>query len=224
MNGLALARQYYAALGRPALERALPELVSRMACGLAGEGSECFGFDDALSRDHDWGAAFCIWLTQEDYDRFGARIQAVYDGLPAEENGFPIRQSGAQSGGRVGCLCMPAWYRRYTGAPEGPCTLPQWRRAPEAFLATAVNGVVFDDPSGHFSAVRERLLAFYPEDVRLKKLAARVAGMAQAGQYNYPRCVRRGESVAAQLALAEFARAAMSTAYLLGRRYAPFYK
>lgn len=37
------------------------------------------------------------------------------------------------------------------------------------------------------------------EDLRLKKLAARAAVMAQAGQYNYPRCVRRGETVAAGL-------------------------
>ena len=48
--------------------------------------------------------------------------------------------------------------------------------------------------------------------------------MAQAGQYNYPRCVRRGDAVAAQLALAEFANAAMSMVYLLNRRYAPYYK
>ena len=61
--------------------------------------------------------------------------------------------------------CIPRWYARYTGCPHGPETLEQWRRAPEAFLAAAVNGAVFQDPLGVFSAVRERLLAFYPEDV-----------------------------------------------------------
>ena len=48
--------------------------------------------------------------------------------------------------------------------------------------------------------------------------------MAQCGQYNYPRCLRRGEPVAAQLALAAFVDAAMSAVYLLNHRYAPFYK
>ena len=48
--------------------------------------------------------------------------------------------------------------------------------------------------------------------------------MAQAGQYNYPRCVCRGEMVAASLALAEFMRHAMELVYLLNSRYAPFYK
>ena len=224
MNGLELARFYYDTCGRPALEQEIPELLPRMAIGLAGEGSECFGFDDALSRDHDWGPAFCIWLEQDDFERFGARVQAIYQALPGEAAGFPARRDGAYSAGRVGCLCTPAWYARYTGAPEGPQTTAAWRRTPEAFLATATNGAVFSDPLGHFSAIRERLLGFYPEDVRIKKIAARAAVMAQAGQYNYPRCIRRGEPVAAQLALAEFTRAALSITYLLNRKYAPFYK
>ena len=66
--------------------------------------------------------------------------------------------------------------------------------------------------------------AGYPEDVRLKKIAARAAVMAQAGQYNFMRCVRRGEYGAAALALTEFAQAAVSMAHLLCSRYAPYYK
>ena len=63
-----------------------------------------------------------------------------------------------------------------------------------------------------------------PEDVRLKKLAARVITMAQAGQYNYPRCVRHGELGAAMLAMGEFVSAACAAVYLLNRRHMPYYK
>lgn len=223
MKGLALSQAYFEAVGRPALERAFPEVFPRMAIGLAGEGSECFGFDDAFSRDHDWGAGFCIWLTRADFERYGAAIQTLYDSLP-HDGQFPLRTDTEQGSARVGCLSIDNWYHRYTGSPTGPETLEQWRFVPEAFLATAVNGVVFHDPLGEFSAIREKLLNFYPEDVRRKKLAARCAAMAQAGQYNCPRCLKRGERVAAQLALAEFVRAACSTTYLLNRRYTPFYK
>jgi len=224
MTGLELAKRYYETIGRPALEAQLPQLLPRMAIGLAGEGSECFGFDDRQSRDHDWGAAFCIWLEDEDYARYGSQVQAVYESLPREFGGFPARKDGPNSKGRIGVLSTSEWYRRYTGMAEGPETLQQWRAVPEAFLATATNGAVFFDPLGHFSAIREKLLDFYPEDVRIKKIVARTAAMAQAGQYNYSRCSKRGEHVAAQLALAEFSRSAMSLTYLLNRRYAPFYK
>jgi len=224
MNGLALSRDYYDDVGRAALERSFPQMISRMAVGLAGEGSECFGFDDALSRDHDWGPSFCIWLNEEDYRLRGSQVQAVYESLSCRTPGIPPRQDGPRSGGRVGCLCAPEWYRRYTGFPEGPAANMQWLSVPEAFLATASNGAVFSDPSGGFSAVRARLLDFYPEDVRIKKIAARAAIMAQSGQYNYGRCLKRGETVAAQLALGEFVKAGMSMVYLLNRRYAPYYK
>lgn len=163
-------------------------------------------------------------LDRPDYAEFGAQIQAVYDALPGEWADHPARRETPEGRGRVGVLCIQDWYARYTGLPDGPRTLEEWRRVPEAFLATATNGAVFSDPLGRFTAVRRRLLEEYPEDLRLKKLAVRAAVMAQAGQYNYPRCVRRGETVAAGLALAEFSRAAMSMAYLLNRRYAPFYK
>ena len=48
--------------------------------------------------------------------------------------------------------------------------------------------------------------------------------MAQAGQYNYPRCLAHGETAAAQLAVNEFVNAALAVIFLLNGRYLPFYK
>ena len=224
MNGLALAQDYWESVGRPAFQRELPGLMERMAVGLAGEGSECFGYDDAISRDHDWGPGFCIWLTQADDQAYGPAAREIYRKLPRAFAGYPPRQELPQAGKRVGCFSIPEWYARYVGCPGAPASIAQWRRIPEHFLATAVNGRIFQDPVGEFSEIRRQLLAFYPEDVRRKKLAHRLAVMAQAGQYNFPRSLRRGEIVAASLALHEFMQAGMSAVYLLNRRYAPFYK
>ena len=55
MSGLELSRAYYEAHGRELLEQRFPQLFGRMTIGLAGEGSECFGFDDLYSEDHDFG-------------------------------------------------------------------------------------------------------------------------------------------------------------------------
>lgn len=95
---------------------------------------------------------------------------------------------------------------------------------PDHLLATAVNGEVFRDELGEFTAVREELLRGYPPDVRKKKLAARLFTMGQAGQYNLPRCLRRGDAVAVLLAVSEFVSAALRAVYLLNGRYAPYYK
>lgn len=156
------------------------------------------------------GPGFCVWLDRPDYQEFGAQIQAIYDTLPGEWANHPARRETPEDQGRVGVLCIQDWYTRYTGLPDGPRTLEEWRRVPEAFLATATNGAVFSDPLSRFTAVRRCLLEEYPEDLRLKKLAARVAIMAQAGQYNYPRCVSRGETVAAELRRQNFSDSADS--------------
>lgn len=224
MTGLELSRAYYREVGRPMLEAEFPGLLPRVAAGLAGEGSECLGFDDEISRDHDFGPGFCLWLTAEDFVQWGERLQTAYAALPGDFQGFPARKVSPRGGGRVGVMEISAFYRKFIGKEQPPGSLMRWLYLPEEKLAAAVSGEVFSDPLGEFSAIREILSAYYPEDVRVKKIAARAAVMAQSGQYNYARCMRRGESAAAALALGEFLRAAMSMLYLLNRAYAPFYK
>jgi len=224
MKGLELSRRFFEELALPRLEREEPDLLARAAFGLAGEGSECLGFDDELSRDHDWGPGFCIWLDAADMASLGDRAAAFYASLPRAYLGCERLRETAETAGRVGVRETGAFYRRYLGLDRAPRDLNEWFFAPEEGLSTAVSGAVFRDDSGAFTAIRREILAYYPEDIRLKKLAGRCALAAQAGQYNYPRCLRRGEGVAAMLALSQFAEQAMRAVFLLNRRYMPYYK
>lgn len=224
MTGLELSRQYWEAVGKPAFAAACPQVLERGAVGLVGEGSECFGFDDVYSRDHDWGPGFCVWLTPEDFQGFGSAAQAVYASLPDEFLSFRRLRVSAETAHRVGVQTIPAFFARYTGFDHVSATLTEWRMAPENGLAVVTNGEVFQDPEGSFSALRRALLEYYPEQLRRKKLAAACAVAAQAGQYNFPRCLRRGESVAALSALSEFITELQRIVFLLNRRYMPYYK
>ena len=224
MKGLELAEQYYEEHGRSLVAGRFAAYQDRIAAGLVGEGSECFGFDDELSRDHDWGPGFCLWLTAEDFAEVGADLQARYDELPKSFRGLERRLEGPHAGKRTGVFATADFYRRFIRYDHVPSSLAEWRSLPETYLATATNGRVFADPLGEFTAFRQGLLAFYPEDVRRKKLAARCATAGQMGQYNYGRCVDRGELVAAHCALSGFMEAAISIVYLLNKRYRPFYK
>ena len=66
MDGLSLSRRYYEQYGRPLLKERFPSVNDQLAVGLAGAGSECMGYDDAVSEDHDFGPGFCIWLPGEE--------------------------------------------------------------------------------------------------------------------------------------------------------------
>lgn len=222
MKGLALAKAYYDTYIDQLLD-AVPRAKGRIAAGLVGEGSQCFGFDDALSQDHDFAPGFCIWLTDEDFAAFGEELQKAYDALPWEFQGYSRDNIIAKE--RLGVMTISSFYRRFTGSPTGiPENHIQWLFTPEPQLATATNGEIFLDELGQFSAIRQRLLQFYPEDIRRKKIAARAATMAQAGQYNLLRLIQRGDQVAALQAVGRFMESTLSMVYLLNRCYMPFYK
>ena len=219
MKGLELAEQLYRDKVRGAIEAEFPAYAARIAVGLAGPGSECFGYDDAISQDHDFAPRLCLWLTEADAREIGARLQSRYAAWTAE---FAPVTAMAQD--RSGAIAIPDFYRRFTGCPGVPPDAFAWLRIPEHLLAAATNGKVFRDDLGEFSAVRETLLAGYPPDVKRKRLAARLFAMGQAGQYNLPRSIKRGDAMAVRFAETEFLRAALEAVCLLNGRYAPYYK
>lgn len=220
MRGLEEARALYEEYGRPMLHEQFPELEGRVAVGLAGHGSECYGFDDALSRDHDFARGFCLWLTDADDLRYGVALNRAYRKLPLGA----ASERSAMAEDNCGVRRTAFFYRRYTGSPGAPESWQQWLSLPSHALAEATNGEVFRDDLGEFSAIREQLLHGMPEDVRKKKLAARLIEMAQTGQYNYARCLKHGEEGAAMLELADFVRAACGAVYLLEGRHMPYTK
>ena len=223
MRGLELARLFYEQHGAPLIQKMFAEQQGRIAAGLVGDGSDCLGFDDKFSIDHDWGPGFCWWLSKPDYDQFGQRLHEAYLKLPATFQGFE-RKTSEWGEGRVGVFETGAFYRGFLGRMGVPATLMDWMRIPEKNLAACTSGQVFSDPLGEFTRIRQQLLAYYPEDVRIAKIAARCMSSGQAGQYNFHRSVWRGEYFAAQYAETKFCSDIMSLVYLLNRRYAPFYK
>lgn len=224
MQGLELSRRYYEEFGLPMIKEQFAEYENRIAVGLAGMGSDCFGFDDEISRDHDFGAGFCLWLTDEDNELFGFELARAYSRLPKEFLGFEKGKSNYYANSRYGVKTISDFYLPLTGKKGAPETVWEWLNIPEHSLAAAVNGSIFRDDLGEFTKIREMILYGMPEDIRLKKLSARAAIMAQSGQYNYPRCVAHGEKGAAALAVSEFVKNTVSLVYLINGKYAPFYK
>lgn len=224
MKGLDLAEAYFHAYGSPMLESKFGPFVQRIAAGLVGPGSECFGFDDDISRDHDWGPAFCIWITATDYHTIGKKIQEAYQKLPQVFKGFGPRMVSLGEEFRTGVCEIGAFYRMYTGLDHPPESFNEWLRIPDHSLGVCTNGSIFADPLGEFSRWREVLLKFYPEDIRLKKIASRCFTIAHAGQYNFVRSLKRKELFALQYAETNFCSDVLSLIFLLNKKYAPFYK
>ena len=220
MQGLEEARKLYERYGVDMIERLFPNWAGRIAAGLVGHGSECFGFDDELSRDHDFPEGFCLWVDDETDRAIGVQLARAYRALPFQK----AKERSALSETSRGVRRISDFYSRYTGCAGAPENDMQWLNLPSHALAESTNGAVFRDDQGLFSSIRETLLHGMPEDVRLKKLAGQLLIMGQSGQYNYLRCLAHGETAAAQLAVVEFVQSAMAAVFLLNDVYQPYYK
>ena len=207
------------------LKEQFSEVMPFLSAGLVGSGSEVLGYDDEISEDHDFEPGFCLLLPGEDIiDRRTAfLLERAYAKLPKEFMGYQRSMIGPVGGARHGVLRMDEFFQEKIGSPDGILSVGQWLSLPEQTLAEVTGGEVFFDGLGEVTKIRERL-KYYPEDIRLKKLAGELLIMAQSGQYNYQRCLKHGEKGAAQLAAIEFAKSTMHTVFLLNRVYEPYYK
>ena len=224
MKGLELSKKFFYEYGKPMLDQ-FPDLLSYIAVGLVGSGSECYGYDDEISIDHDFSPEFCIFLPDEEVvDRRSAfLLERAYLKLPKEFMGYKRSIPDAVGEARHGVIRISDFLLNKTGTIDGKLSARDFLSIPEHYLLEITNGEIFFDNYGLITKIRENLY-HYPNDVRTKKIAGNLLIMAQSGQYNYDRCIKRNETASAQIALFEFTKSAMNVFFLLERRYSPYYK
>ncbi|MBO4498167.1 MAG: DUF4037 domain-containing protein [Lachnospiraceae bacterium] len=240
------SRRFYEAEVAPMIHEKFREAEDRIAVGIAGEGSDCFGYDDLISRDHDFGTGVCLWLTGEDMQAFGRELSDAYAALVDSHGGDGLTERLRERRGvmsindfysnvlgtdlNVEKLCDILGLNRRKEVPDGgsdikmELTVEFWNDLDNSCLATAVNGEVFRDDLRLFSSFREFLLDYYPEDVWRIRIAEELHSFSAALQVNYARCMTRGDVVAASVCRLKGIESAMQLFFLMKREYPPYYK
>lgn len=142
---------------------------------------------------------------------------------------FPVTPRAQGANRRDGVFRIGDFFESITGYRTAPAqTAPhEWLMLQESTLAAATNGEVFADPTGLFSKTRQGFKNM-PDDVRLALISKRLGMIAQAGQYNLPRSLKRGDGAAAWLSIHEFVQATASLVFLVNVPmvvgYMPYYK
>ena len=205
-SGMEICRRFYESYGAPMIAREFPEFKDRIAAGLFGEGSDCLGFDDVYSRDHDWGPGFCLFVTRKTYEEIGEKLQKCYENLPGEFMGYQ-RLVTPQGKHRLGVKVIEDYFKEFLGTADPEKT--DYSRVEDYALSAACSGELFEDPEGEFSRILAKLKSGYPERIQYLKLAEDVAGFSQTGQYNYFRMKQRGDDLTADGMLQQCYRQAM---------------
>jgi len=247
IKGLELCELFYREAVGPLLALRLPDLTYSAA--LIGPGSDVLGFDDAQSRDHDWGPRLMLFLTEADYcTQRDALDHLLRQELSAEIRGYPTRfgrhtdgtaammdddgdmipHGGALQHG-VQLLTIQRFFKSALKFdPLGDIRAVDWLTTPENHLLMLTAGRVFHDGLGQgnvpggLAAIRAKL-RYYPHDVWLYRLAAQWRRIAQEEAF-MGRCGQVGDDLGSRLVAARLVHDLMRLCFLMERRYAPYVK
>lgn len=226
MEGLTIktSRDLFFQVVKPVLEREFPEETAQTAFGVFGHGSEALYLDDEISQDHHWGLRIDAVMPHDIFESRSQDMQhAVRSNLPSSFRGYSLRE-GFISGKGLAFDDLPAFLRRTIGIEHIPETYVEWLNMPEEDIIHVINGEVWYDPSGHFTAIRQALMNYYPEPVRCRRIAHWCRYFSGMGTYALKRAILRGNEFYATTAFAKAIRLGVQLAFLLDRRYFPYDK
>ncbi len=219
LKGMDLSKRFFSEILYPKIKK---EFKIPVAVGLMGYGSECYGYDDHISVDHDFSAMPVILIRHEDYMEYGEKLKKILLELPEEYMGFRVLEESIWGKNRRGVLDIDEYIYKFLGSSCGPEKEENFRDIPQHLLSSFTNGEIFIDEIGVITKLREKL-KFYPENIRLNMMATRCMSMNSAF-VNYERCTMRSEEVASYKAIEIFMTSAMEMYFLIHKVYCPYYK
>lgn len=218
------SRDFWDEVVRPLLSRTHPEETARMAAGFYGYGSEVLRLDDRYSTDHHFGLRVNILLPGAIMQAKGAAIEDTLAAhLPPSWRGRELREGYTRTRG-VALASLEDHLRATIGLAGPPRTLTEWLKIPEEDITHVVAGELWHDPSGQFGAVRQALAAYYPEPVRLRRLAHWSRYFSGMGVYALKRALLRDNTLYASTTFARSLRWGVQMAFMLDRTYYPYDK
>ena len=225
MKGLDIAHAFWHTWGQPFLAAEFPELSGRVAAGRI-LGSDVIGADDEISRDHNWGPQFSLFLSAEDYAACGMALSEIMNAAaPNPWQGHRLAGGGDKS---VEVAAIPGWFEDLLGIAQPPQRPEDWRPlqepAKESILYFLRHAAIWADGTGEFTGWRTAL-AHYPEAIHYQRLAEECFRVWQHGEYNFvQRMSKRRDPLAIAICLGEFTRGVMQLQLLLQGEFVPYWK
>ncbi|MEJ5249061.1 MAG: DUF4037 domain-containing protein [Caldilinea sp.] len=221
---LDVSRQFFEEVLLPILRRDFPEETAQTAFGVFGYGSEVMGMDDQFSSDHHWGIRVNAVMPDALYYSRGYLIaQSILPYLPERYRGYDVR-AGFSGGTGLSITGLESYLKTTIGIDHAPQTYAEWLSAPEEDIVHVINGEVWLDELGRFSHVRTVLQGYYPEPVRLRRIAHWCRYFSGMGSYALKRALLRNNEYYATITFSRAVRWAVQLCFMLEKRYYPYDK
>jgi hypothetical protein len=218
ITGVQLAAAFHRDVVRPLL----PSIG--YAAARLGSGSDVLGYDDAVSRDHDWGCRLTL-LVDESSSAVIPEIQRVLaERLPHEYAGHPVRfpvtwdQTETHN---VEVATVHGFAASRLGV-RPPLDGLDWLTVTGQGVLEVVGGPVFHDETAELGPLRAAL-QWYPPDVDRFAVACLWSQVAQR-MHMVGRTAVRGQDLQSRLLCAQIAGKLTHLAFLVHRQWMPYAK
>ena len=219
-----ISRAFFQEIVLPILQEHFPAETSQTAFGVFGYGSEALRLDDELSQDHHWGLRIDALMPEAAFQQKRDEMMRVLSShLPSSYRGHSLRE-GHLAGAGLAPDSLPAFLTRTVGIERAPVTAEEWLAIPEEDIIHIINGEVWHDPAGEFSGLRAHFAGYYPELVRLRRIAHWCRFYSGMGTYALQRAVLRNGDFYATTRFSNAVRLGVQLAFLLDKRYFPYDK
>ena len=219
-----VSHRFYDKVVAPILAARFPDELALAAIGVFGQGSEVLRLDDEFSSDHHWGLRIDALFPHKVYAARGAEIREVVAALlPPSFEGHSLREAHVAGAG-LAPESQRNYLRRTIGIDHAPQSNLEWLSIPEEDIIHVVNGEVWHDPMGEFTAIRNVLNGYYPEPVRLRRIAHWCRYFSGMGAYALKRAILRQNDYYANITFTRAIRLGVQLAFLLEKRYFPYDK
>jgi len=224
LAGGELARCFHADVVGPLLSSAVPGL--RYAAGRLGSGSDVLGFDDAMSRDHDWGCRLTLLVDEPDRAAVPQVSLLLERELPEFYRGFPVRFPVTWDRSvthKVEIATVAGFAASRLGIdPTAELSVADWLILTGQSVLEVTSGPVFADRTADLAEVRARL-SWYPPDIELFVLAAGWQRLSQEMPM-VGRAAESGDELGSRLLSTRLAGDLISLAFILSRQWPPYPK
>lgn len=219
-----VSRHFFEQIVKPILQEHFPRETAQTAFGVFGYGSEALNLDDEYSRDHHWGLRIDALMPDDIFHSKREEIMRVVSAnLPATFQGHSLRE-GHVAGAGLAPDSLPAFLGRTIGLNHPPQTYRDWLNAPEEDIMHIINGQVWHDPAGQFTAIRRAFQQYYPEPVRLRRIAHWCRYFSGMGTYALKRAILRQNNLYATTTFSKAIRWGVQLAFMLDKQYYPYDK
>ncbi len=234
MQGIELSRRFYADIVAPWVNEVAPELEHSAA--LIGYGSELLGFDDEMSKDHNWGPRVHLYVSPESFGTYAHRLVREFSAVaPTQFEGEPIgwrNRPHPPANGKEAAGALEHGLEVHTleetlewllGVRSVEDLPPKhWLGFAEQRLLAFTAGAVFRDDSDRMTKARQRL-AYFPDDIWFYKIACQWRRISEEQAF-VGRAGQAGDDLGSRVVAARLVRDIMWMAFLLSRTYAPYSK